>query len=510
MLFEILTLVTVYCLVIFYRWGTKGHDFFKKRNIPYEKPTFIFGGGVEIIFRRKSVYQVQNEIQQRHNGKVFGVFDNRDPVLMLKDPKLIKHVFVKDFDHFVNRRKFFDDTENLFTSSILLMENEKWRDMRSTLSPAFTGSKMRQMFQLVLHSLDEAMSYLKQHDKENEDFELDVKDFTTRLMNGIIASTAFGLEANSFNDEGNEFYRRAKKAVTFTPFQQIKMIFAMFLPAMAKLFKIDLFDKEFSQYFMRLVLDTMKNRQENNIRRADMIDLLMEANGILPTSNASTLKKREWSDFEVVAQCFLFFFAALEPLSTAMSFALHELMEYPNVQQKLYDEIQEFDSQLEGKQVTYEILQKMSYMDMTVSEILRKWPVTLAVDRTCTRDYVYVIPETGERIEICKGDFVRASMSAIHRDPTIFENPDKLDPERFNEDTKSQMETGTYLPFGLGPRNCIANRFALLVMKAFLYNVVLHYRLEPSPKSCLPMVIDKSTFQLRPTGGFWMQFKPRH
>lgn len=206
---------------------------------------------------------------------------------------------------------------------------------------------------------------------------------------------------------------------------------------------------------MRLVLDTIKYRAENNIRRADMIDLLMEAKGMIPNDNSIKTQHREWSDLQVVAQCFLFFIAALEPLSGAMSFALHELMEYPDVQEKLYEEVQESKDQLEGKQVTYDILHKMPYMDMVVSEVLRKWPVALVADRTCTKDYVYESPVTKERLEIRKGDIVRASMMGLHHDPNNFPDPDTLNPERFSEENKSLIENGAYFPFGLGPRNCI-------------------------------------------------------
>lgn len=199
----------------------------------------------------------------------------------------------------------------------------------------------------------------------------------------------------------------------------------------------------------------MKYRTENNIRRADMIDLLMEARGMIPSEQTTKTHHREWTDLEVVAQCFIFFFAALEPLSSVMSFAVHELMEYTDVQEKLYDEINEFDEQLQDKHVTYDVLQKMPYLDAVISEVLRKWPITLAADRVCNKDYVYVAPDTGERIEIRKGDAVRAGMCPIQRDPKYFEDPDVLNPERFMGENKSRIDSGTYLPFGLGPRNCI-------------------------------------------------------
>ncbi|TMW40868.1 hypothetical protein DOY81_014052, partial [Sarcophaga bullata] len=86
------------------------------------------------------------------NYRVYGVFDQRTPVFFLRDPEVVKQIAIKDFDHFVNHRNTFsdeDDTDhskNLFGASLFLMKDNKWKDMRSTLSPAFTGSKMRQMF----------------------------------------------------------------------------------------------------------------------------------------------------------------------------------------------------------------------------------------------------------------------------------------------------------------------------------------------------------------------------
>lgn len=211
----------------------------------------------------------------------------------------------------------------------------------------------------------------------------------------------------------------------------------------------------------------MKYRQANNIHRPDMINLLMEATGMIPTDVQKT-HFRQWTDVDLVAQCFLFFFAGLEPVSGVMSFAVHELMEYPEVQQKLYEEIYEIDQELQGKRITYEMLQKMTYMDMVVSEVLRKWPVTVVIDRTCNKDYEYESSETGERIRIRKGEIVRVAMGGIQRDPKYFENPDVLDPERFSADNKSNIEIGAYLPFGLGPRNCIG-KDSFLISSIFNY-----------------------------------------
>ncbi|XP_013101430.2 probable cytochrome P450 9f2 [Stomoxys calcitrans] len=494
-----LLLVFVIGGILFYRWGTEYDDHFKKRNIPHDKPVFLLGSARDVMMGRKSALQVMCEFHQKFSGSAYGAFDNRKPVLMIREPKMVKHILIDAFNHFVNRNNCIPVNEaSLFTNSIFMMENLKWNEMRKTLNPVFRGNKIEQMLGLMLKTVHENMSdFRDQHKNANAGgFEVDVKDLTMRLTNDIIASVAFGVEVNSLRDKENEFYMQSKRAICFTPFQHMKIFFMMLFPKIAEFFKMDFLGRKSSDYFFHLVMDAMKHREEENIQRPDMIDLLMEGRG-------------RWSDIEIAAQCLIFLFAGFETTSGAMGFAGHELMEYPEVQQKLFEEIQEVDKQLQGKPLTHEILQKMTYMDMVVSEVLRKWPVAMVSDRTCTSDYDYVSPISGDRISIKKDELVRIPTCALQRDAKYFESPEKLKPERFSAENKSKIETGTYLPFGLGARNCIGKRFALLEIKAFLFYVLRDYRLEASSKTCLPMELDMTSMHLQPKTGFWLQFKPR-
>ncbi|KAL9872949.1 putative cytochrome P450 9f2 [Glossina fuscipes fuscipes] len=130
------------------------------------------------------------------HSRVYGFFDQRQPVLLIRDAELLKQITVKDFNHFVNDRTVFGDEKdknNLFVSSLFMMKDSRWKDMRSTLSPAFTGSKMRQMLQLMNKFANDATAYLKQQKKQSasQGLEIDVKNFATRYSNDIIASTEF-------------------------------------------------------------------------------------------------------------------------------------------------------------------------------------------------------------------------------------------------------------------------------------------------------------------------------
>lgn len=58
----------------------------------------------------------------------------------------------------------------------------------------------------------------------------------------------------------------------------------------------------------------------------------------------------------------------------SMSFMAYELALNPDVQQKLFQEIQAMNDELYGECISYEQIQAMKYMDQVVCETLRKWP----------------------------------------------------------------------------------------------------------------------------------------
>lgn len=161
--------------------------------------------------------------------RVYGVFDNRQPLYLIRDPELIKQITVTDSDHFVNHRNAFlkDDTKesDMFGSSLVFLKNAKWKEMRNTLTPAFTGSKLRQSFLLMNQVAQQACRHLKEEiGASREGIELDVKDFAKRYTNDLIATVAFGLQVDSFKDKNNEFYKMGKGMTTFTFWQNIKFV----------------------------------------------------------------------------------------------------------------------------------------------------------------------------------------------------------------------------------------------------------------------------------------------
>ena len=82
---------------------------------------------------------------------------------------------------------------------------------------------------------------------------------------------------------------------------------------------------------------------------------------------------------------------------------------------------------------------------------------------------------------------------SIHRDPTIWPNPEKYDPERFSPEAKQSRDPYLYLPFGSGPRNCIGMRFAQMELRLVLARIFKKYKLEAAADTVIPPPINSNT-----------------
>lgn len=112
-------------------------------------------------------------------------------------------------------------------------------------------------------------------------------------------------------------------------------------------------------------------------------------------------------------------------------------------------------------------------------------------------------------MSVCFLQFVWIPIYGIHHDPTYFPNPDKFDPERFSDENKHNIQPGTYLPFGIGPRNCIGSRFALMEIKTMMYFLVLHFSIEKNEKTQIPLKLKKTPFAIAVENGVQLEFRPR-
>ncbi|XP_053965013.1 probable cytochrome P450 9h1 isoform X1 [Anastrepha ludens] len=509
--------LVLFALVLFllYKWSVSKYHILHDRGIPHDKPIPLLGNlGLDVLLGKSSFMKfIINRYQTYKTSKVYGVYSMRDCNIYIRDLNLIRTAGIKDFNTFPNHNTMSPDGDDTFLSkSLVALKDQKWREMRNSLSPLFTGSKIRLMFQLVnecvIETVNQVSSSIQATDTNEADIEM--KDFFTRFTNDAIASTAFGIQVNSFKNQNNEFYRTGKAVSEFTGLTLLKALLIGLIPKVMKTLRIKLFNDNIFKYFNHLVIDAMEYRKQHNVVRPDMIHLLMEAKQHYEANKASMQGDHaEFTNEDLLAQCMLFFAAGFDTVSACLCFTAHELLENSVVQDRLYDEILSTQNELKGCPLNYDVLTKMKYMDMVLSESLRKWPPAVMTDRLCAIDYELKDDEGNLVVELKKGDNIFVPIIGIHRDPIYYPDPDKFDPERFSDENKHKIDQMSYLPFGLGPRMCIGNRLALMEIKALMYNILLNFKILRAEKTCKNLMDSLVGFTLVPKERFWMKLLPR-
>lgn len=227
-----------------------------------------------------------------------------NPVIFVRDPEIFKQIAIKDFDAFEDHEFFIEPhMDTLLGKSLLIMRGQTWREMRVTLSPAFTGSKMRYMFELIRECAIQMRDNLTE-DPNHIEQEIECGDVFSRYATDVIVSCAFGLKVNSFKDKTNIFLKTGKSfgdAGSLPSFLKVQLLRMM--PWLMKKLDIEYYRNHTRQFFTDLVVDNIEERRKRNIIRPDLIDILMNAKRKnLFSADKTNARETEWSDSELVAQ----------------------------------------------------------------------------------------------------------------------------------------------------------------------------------------------------------------
>ncbi|KFP28785.1 Cytochrome P450 3A13, partial [Colius striatus] len=472
-------------LVIVY--GIWPYGVFKKLGIPGPRPLPFFGTCLEY---RKGFVEFDNECFQKY-GRVWGIYDGRQPAIAVMDPQIIKSVLVKDcYSTFTNRRSV--DLAGVLKNAVSLAEDEQWKRIRTVLSPTFTSGKLKEMFPIMKHYGELLVKNVqKQVGKDNT---LSVKELFGSYSMDVVTSTSFGVNIDSMNNPKDPFVREMQKLVKFDFFDPVFILsftFPFLIPLMAKM-NISFFPSDAVDFFMRSLSKIKQDREkETHKGRVDFLQLMIESqNSNNHKNNEANHSDKALTDIEVLSQAFIFIFAGYEPTSNILCYLAYELATHPDVQQKLMEEI---DTALPNKApLTYEAIMQLEYLDMALNETLRLFPIGGRLERVCKKD----VEING--VTIPKGTVVIIPPYTLHRDPEYWPNPEEFRPERFSKENKDTIDPYTYLPFGAGPRNCLGMRFALLTLKVAIASLLQHFTFHTCKETQIPLKLSSQGF-LKPT-----------
>jgi cytochrome P450 family 6 len=267
--------LAVCALAAVYVYFKVSFNYWKKRNVPYAKPTFPYGNLGDILLLRASIGHLFENIYKELDGEMYGgTFALTKPGFIFRDPDIIKNVLVKDFSHFHDRGFYMDEELEPLAGHLFLLPGMRWRNLRVKLSPTFTSGKMKMMFQTLVDCGIELGSILEKSASNGEVIE--IKDILARYSTDVIASCAFGIQCNCLKNPDAEFREWGRKAFAPSVKNSIITFVALTVPRLLSVLKLTTLDPTISKYFRNMVEETVNYRERNNIKRNDFMQLLIQ------------------------------------------------------------------------------------------------------------------------------------------------------------------------------------------------------------------------------------------
>jgi cytochrome P450/NADPH-cytochrome P450 reductase len=347
-----------------------------------------------------------------------------------------------------------------------------WDKAHRVLIPAFSARAMRGYFPMMLEVADQLVAKWRMH--ENQD--VWVADDMTRLTLDTISLAGFGYRFNSFASQRmHPFLESMGRGLGEAMASLTRLPFMKHLPNRAREAR---YAEDIAAMF-KLVDDVIAERKRHPTEGNDLLNLMLTA--IDPVS------KTTLEDVNIRYQVITFLIAGHETTSGLLSFALYLLLRNPAVLAQAYAEV---DRVLGTATPDYAMMGELTTIDRILKETLRLWPTAPAVTMGAYEETII-----GGKYPIPKDYPVQLLILALHRDPKVWENPERFDIDRFLPEREAAMHPHAYKPFGNGVRACIGRQFALIEAKLALAVILQNFALHDAEDYKLAV---KETLTLKP------------
>ncbi|ORX72344.1 cytochrome P450 [Linderina pennispora] len=346
----------------------------------------------------------------------------------------------------------------LITSS---SDDPDWKLAHRLLVPAFSASAMNVYGHKMAEISEQACEWLDSHIGEP----IEMFNFATSVTFQIIARIGFGFDFNLLDPAGTGQHPFTEGMDYCLKQMLVRFILTplwKYLPIAA--------NRKFAEHMRNMratvqqVIDERRTSPDAASMKKDLLGFMLNARAPNEDGNLVGL-----SDRLIQEEIITFGIAGTETSSSTISFALQLLDKHRDVQHRALQELAAAGITADTPP-TIQQTNKLTYLTQIINETLRLFPPVPVLLRKCKKDYI--LPGG---IIIRKGDQLRIYVWGLHRDPKVFPDPLKFDPNRFSPENIKNIKPGSWVPFVSGSRACLGRQFAMMELRAVLARLLSRY-----------------------------------
>ncbi|XP_068313375.1 cytochrome P450 711A1-like [Pyrus communis] len=495
------TVLAMFAGVLSYLYG----PYWKVRRVP-GPPVIPFVGHLPLLAKYgPDIFSVL----AKQYGPIFRFHMGRQPLVIVADAELCREVGIKKFKDIHNRSIPSPIAASpLHQKGLFFTRDARWSTMRNTILSLYQPSHLASLVPTMQSFIESAT---QKFDSFKEDEEITFSDLSLRLATDVIGQTAFGVnfglskpqsisesidkidsKDSNNDDQVSDFINQHIYSTT-----QLKMdlsgsfsiILGLLVPILQEPFrqvlkripgtmdwKVERTNRKLSGRLDEIVVKRMKDSERGS---KDFLSLIMNAR------ESEMVAKNVFTLDYISAVAYEHLLAGSATTSFTLSSIVYLVAGHPDVEKKLLAEIDGFGP-LDQMPTAHDLQYKFPYIDQVIKEAMRFYLVSPLVARETSREVEiggYLLP---------KGTWVWLALGVLAKDPNNFPEPDSFMPERFDPNCKEEKERHPYafIPFGIGPRACIGQKFSLQELKVSLIHLYRKYVFRHSPNMENPLALE--------------------
>ncbi|KAJ6958733.1 cytochrome P450 711A1-like [Populus alba x Populus x berolinensis] len=370
-------------------------------------------------------------------GPIFRFHMGRQPLIIVADPELCREIGIKKFKDIPNRSIPSPISASpLHQKGLFFTRDAIWSTMRNSILSVYQPSHLASLVPNMQSFIESA----------TENFQ-------------------------SLKEEDITFSNLSLKLATDEPFRQILKR----IPGTMD-WKVDRTNKNINGRLEEIV---RKKMEEKNKGSKDFLSLILRAR------ESETLSKNAFTPDYISAVTYEHLLAGSATTAFTLSSVVYLIAQHPEVEKKLLAEIDGFGPH-EQMPTAQDLQNEFPYLDQVVKEAMRFYVVSPLIARETSKEVEiggYLLP---------KGTWIWLAPGVLAKDPKNFPEPDKFKPERFDPNCEEEKRRHPYalIPFGLGPRACIGQKFSIQEIKLSLVHLYRKYLFRHSPNMEKPLELE--------------------